>query len=113
MTTIRDLDRWYWFFTVGLLGTGLLSGPAGIYLAMLIAGSWEPLQWIHWIQLAGTTARMLVGYGLLSRALSLAPWNRRGPLSFATMRLTFLSPQTTVPPCGDVFRRMSLERVQG
>lgn len=83
------------------------------YLAMLIAGLWGPLQWIHWMQLAGTTARVLVGYCLLARTLSLAPWNCLQPVSFALIRRTFLSLQTAVPPCGEVFRRMSLERVQG
>ena len=83
------------------------------YLAMLIAGLWGPLQWIHWMQLAGTTARVMVGYCLLARTLSLAPWNRRRPVSLALIRWTFLSLQAAVPSCGDVFRRMSLERVQG
>ena len=83
------------------------------YLAMLIAGLWGPLQWIHWMQLAGTAARVLIGYCLLARALSLAPWNRWQPLTVALLKRTFLSWQTAVPPCGEVFRRMSLERVQG
>jgi len=85
----------------------------GAYLAMLIAGLWGPLQWIHWMQLAGTGARVLIGYCLLARTLSLAPWNRRLPMSFALIRRTFLSLQAAVPPCGEVFHRMSLERVQG
>ena len=83
------------------------------YLAMLIAGLWGPLQWIHWMQLAGTTARVLVGYCLLARTLSLAPWNRWQPLSFALIRRTFFSLQAAVPSCGEMFRRISLERVQG
>jgi hypothetical protein len=83
------------------------------YLAMLISGLWGPLQWIHWMQLAGTTARVLVGYCLLARTLSLAPWNRWQPVSFALTRRTFLSLQAAVPSCGDMFRRMSLERAQG
>lgn len=82
------------------------------YLAMLIAGLWEPLQWIHWLQLAGTTARVLIGYCLLARILSLAPWNRWHPLSFALIRRTFLSLHEAVPPCGEVFHHMSLEQVQ-
>ena len=49
------------------------------YLAMLIAGLWEPLQWIHWIQLAGTSVRVLFGYCLLARTLSLAPWKIWSP----------------------------------
>lgn len=82
------------------------------YLAMLIAGLWSPLQWIHWMQLAGTTARVLIGYCLLARTLSLAPWNRRQPMTVTLLKQTFLSPQTALPPCGEVFRRMSLERVE-
>ena len=84
-----------------------------VYLAMLIAGLWEPLQWIHWILLGGMTVRVLAGYCLLARTLSLAPWNLRQPLSLALIRRTFLSLQAAVPPCGEVFRRMWLERVQG
>jgi hypothetical protein len=144
MATIQDLGWWYWFLTVGLLGTALLGWRSGIYmtillcavqighviwltrdvaafpvqvrvayLVMLIAGLWEPLQWIHWMQWAGTTARVLVGYCLLARTLSLAPWNRQQPVSFGLIRRTFLSLQTLVPSCGEAFRRMSLERVQG
>ena len=82
------------------------------YLAILIVGLWGPLQWIHWLLLAGNAVRVLIGYCLLARILSLAPWNLRQPLSLALIRRTFLSLQATVPPCGDVFRRMSLERVQ-
>jgi hypothetical protein len=59
------------------------------------------------------TARILAGYCLLARILSLAPWNLRQPLSLALIRRMFLSLQAAVPPCGEVFRRMSLERVQG
>jgi hypothetical protein len=83
------------------------------YLAMLIAGLWGPLRWIHWVQLAGTTARVVFGYCLLARTLSLAPWNRRQPWSLSLIGRTYLSLETTVPRCGDVFRHMSLERVQG
>jgi len=82
------------------------------YVAMLIGGLWEPLQWIHWMQLAGTSARVLGGYCLLARTLSLAPWNRWQPLSLALIKRTYLSWQAAMPPCGEVFRRMSLERVQ-
>ncbi len=81
------------------------------YLIMLIAGLWEPFQWIHWLQLAGTSARVLIGYCLLARALSLAPWNRWQPLSFALIKRTFCSLHAAVPPCGAVFHRMSLERM--
>ena len=81
------------------------------YLMVLAAGLWAPLQWIHLIQLVGTTARVLVGYCLLARTLSLAPWNRRQPLTWAMLRRTFFSRQTALPPCGAIFGRLSLERV--
>lgn len=82
-----------------------------VYLAMLVAGTWAPLQWIHWMQLMGTSARVAIGYCLLARTLSLAPWNRWQPLSMDLVRRTFLSLQAALPPCGAVFSRMSLERV--
>lgn len=84
-----------------------------VYLVLLIAGLWGPLKWIHWAQLIATTARVMVGYCFLARTLSLAPGNRRQPVSISLIRRTFLSPRTAAPPCGDAFRRMSLERVQG
>ena len=83
------------------------------YFALLVVGLWGPLQWIHWMLLAGITVRVLFGYCLLGRILSLSPWNRSQPLSFPLVRRTFISLQASVPPCGEVFRRISLERVQG
>ncbi len=62
------------------------------YLALLVAGLIPPLGFIHWVQLVGTWAMVLVGYCPLARALSLLPWNRRQPLSAALVRRTFLSP---------------------
>jgi hypothetical protein len=81
------------------------------YLAMLLAGLREPLQWIHWLQLAGTTARVGAGYCFMARTLSLAPWNRWQPLTRELVRRTYLSIQPSVPACGEVFRRVSLEWV--
>lgn len=83
------------------------------YLGLLLSGLWGPLLWIHWMQFAGTTARILAGYCLLARILSLAPWNRRQPLSSGLLQRTFLSLHSTVPPCGALFSKVSLERVQG
>ncbi|WP_455377227.1 hypothetical protein [Petrachloros mirabilis] len=83
------------------------------YLALLLASLSEPLHWIHWIQLAGTSARVLIGYCFLARALSLAPWNRWQPLTPALIKRAFLSWHAAVPPCGEVFRRTSFEQVQG
>lgn len=82
------------------------------YLMMLMAGTWAPLRWIHWMQLMGTSARVVIGYCLLARALSLAPWNRWQPLTLDLVRRTFLGLHSALPPCGEVFHRMSLEQVR-
>lgn len=84
-----------------------------VYLAMLIVGLWEPLHWIHWMQLAGTSFRVLIGYCFLARTLSLAPWNRRLPLTAPLVKRTFLSMQSPVPPCSEVFQRILFKQVQG
>ena len=62
------------------------------YVGLLMLGLYPPLVFIHWIQLVGTWAMVLVGYCPLARMLSLLPWNRRQPLSAALVRRTFLSP---------------------
>ena len=61
------------------------------YLILLVIGQWTPLRWILWVQLIGTSARVLVGYCLLARSLSLLPWNRFEPFSTALLRRTYLS----------------------
>ena len=94
----------------------VISFPAQVriaYLGLLLAGLWGPLQWIHWAQLVGTSARVIVGYCFLARLLSLTSWNRRGPLSVDLVWHTVLSRQTVMPPCGGVFQRLWLEREHG
>jgi hypothetical protein len=81
-----------------------------VYLTMLLAGLCGPLKWLHWVQLVGTTARVVFGYCFLARTLSLAPWNRRQPLTWEVIRGTYLTLVSAIPPCGAGFRRMSLER---
>jgi hypothetical protein len=83
------------------------------YLALLFAGLWPPLWWVHWVQLVGTSVRVTVGYCFLARVLSLLSWNRRQPLSRDLLARTFLSGQTAVPSCGTVFQQAWLERVHG
>jgi len=62
------------------------------YLLWMLAGLWEPLGFFHWIQLAGTTASVLVDYCPMARMLSLLPWNRRSPLTLRSVLWTFLRP---------------------
>ena len=76
-----------------LAGHGLRGLPLQVrlgYLAMLCAGLWPPLSFLHLVQAVGVTANVLCGYCLLARLLSLAPWNRREPLSLELLRWTLL-----------------------
>lgn len=61
------------------------------YLLILLAGLWEPLRWVYWIPFLGTSVRVLTGYCLLARVMSLLPWVRQQPLSRELVRKTFLS----------------------
>lgn len=80
-----------------------------VYMGLMLLGLWPPLQWIHLTQLVGTAARVLVGYCLLARTLSLTPWNRSEPISPALLRHTFLALQPTVAPCGTALLRPAFE----
>lgn len=62
------------------------------YLLWMLAGLWAPLGFFHWIQLAGTSAAVLVDYCPMARMLSLLPWNRRQPFSLRLVVRTFLRP---------------------
>ena len=116
----RDIAWWFWLAVDVLLATSLLadrrmfaavlavaaiqipvfasrgtSFPVQVritYLSLLVVGLWRPLGFIHWIQLAGTTAMILVGYCLLARCLSLLPFNRTEPLTAALVARTFFTP---------------------
>jgi len=63
-----------------------------LFLAVLALGTWEPLGFIHWVQLVGTWVRLVFDYCLAARVMSLAPWNRRVGLSWPLVRRTFLAP---------------------
>ena len=62
------------------------------YLLLLLLGLYPPLGFIHWIQVAGTTAVVTVGYCPLARILALMPWNRRQPLSLRIIWKTIVTP---------------------
>lgn len=62
------------------------------YLLLLLLGTLDALRWIHWIQLAGTSAVITVDYCPLARMMSLMPWNRRRPLSGALILSTLFTP---------------------
>jgi hypothetical protein len=71
------------------------------YLAMLVAGFWPPLAFLHVVQCVGVTANVFFDYCLLARLLSLAPCHRRGRLTLAAAWWTL-----TVPPApGSILAR--------
>jgi hypothetical protein len=91
---------------------GITTFPVQVrvtYLLLLALGLWTPLQWIHLVQVIGTSARVLVGYCLLARTLSLAPWNRVEPLSVPLVRNTFFLMQSAIAPCGSALPRPLIE----
>ena len=59
------------------------------YLGLLLAGTLPAMEWIHWVQLFGTTAMVTVGYCPLARMLNLLPFNRTEPLTLAFVFRTF------------------------
>lgn len=71
------------------------------YLLLLLLGQWEPMSWIHWVQLIGTSARVLTGYCLLARLTSLMPWNRAQELSRQLVWDTLFSLHTAIRSCSD------------
>lgn len=75
-----------------------------VYAAALAVGTMPPLSFLHAMLLAGTAPRVVFDYCPLARMLSLLPWHRRGPLTRARLRATFLTP----PVRGDLLE--ALER---
>jgi hypothetical protein len=85
LTALQALHFWLREGRVGALRVQVRLA----YLAVLLPGQWAPA--IYWLPLLGTLAMVLFDYCLLARTLSLLPWNRRAPLSWALVRKAFLS----------------------
>lgn len=62
------------------------------YAAILFIALRTPMDWLFWAPAVGTPAQALFGYCFLARALSLAPWNLREPLTWRLVWRTFTSP---------------------
>ena len=79
----------------------LAAFPVQVRLAFLLwvaAALWLPgLHWLLLVPLAGIPARLLFGYCLLARMVSLLPWNRAERLTRRLLVQTFLSPPTDGP----------------
>jgi hypothetical protein len=61
------------------------------YLLLLLVALPAPLQLLYWAPVIGTWAQILFGYCTMARLVSLLPWNRKEPFSFALVQRTFLS----------------------
>lgn len=61
------------------------------YLMLLIIALPPPLQLIYWIPMIGTWAQVVFGYCAMARLVSLFPWNRNVPFTFALLMKTFFS----------------------
>jgi hypothetical protein len=110
---IASLAGWYWG-AVAVIGLTVVQAvhyfgrerrimafPVQVrlgYLLLLVLGTYPYLGFIHWIQLAGTTAVVIVDYCPLARILVLMPWNRSRPLTTALVRETIFS----VPVAGSI-----------
>jgi hypothetical protein len=63
-----------------------------VFTAALLLCAWTPLNDLYWLPAAGALARVLFGYCLLARTLSLMPGNRRMPLTWTLAWRTYTSP---------------------
>lgn len=84
------LRYWAWQGSIGSMAVQVRL----VYAGLLVAGLWPPLRGLHCAQLAGTLVLLGFDYCILARTLSLAPWNRRVPLTARLVWRTFASPPT-------------------
>jgi hypothetical protein len=78
----------------GLREKSLTAFPVQVriaYAGLLLIALWGPMNWLFWVPAIGTPAQVLFGYCLLARTLSLLPWNKTEPYSWALTRRTFFS----------------------
>ncbi len=73
-----------------------------LYLALLLAGLWPPLAFLHVLLVIGAWVYVLYDYCAAARMLSLMPWNRGVPLSIRLVAWTLLSP----PASGSILDRV-------
>jgi hypothetical protein len=55
------------------------------YVLLLALGLIPGLEWIHVVQIVGTSIRVMTGYCLLERELRMLPWNQSGGTSWSQM----------------------------
>ena len=64
------------------------------YLCWFSIGLLPYMQWMLWIQLAGTSLSVLIDYCAMARLIALAPWNCHQPLSGHLILTTIFSRPT-------------------
>ena len=62
------------------------------YTLLMLVSFAPSIRWFYWLPAIGTVALVTVGYCLMSRTLSVLPWNRTEPLSLDFLRRAFLTP---------------------
>jgi hypothetical protein len=61
------------------------------FTALMIVCFAPFLRWFYWLLVVGAVARVLFGYCMMARMLSLMPWNRVGPITLDLLRRTLLT----------------------
>lgn len=89
---LAQLGHFYWREREA---ASLTMQVRALFLAALLLGLWPPLAALHVLATAGVWANVVFGYCLAARMLSLAPWNRRAPLTAKLVAWTFLSLPTS------------------
>lgn len=77
-----------------VLENSITSFPVQVrfwYLMLLLVALPEPLRLIFWIPTIGTWAQIIFGYCTMARCVSLFPWNRSEPFTYALLIKTFFS----------------------
>ena len=83
----------------GRMGAFPVQVRIGVFF-LLSAAYLDPTRMLIWVPFAGALARVLFGYCMMARLISLLPWNRSEPFSGALFAKTILS----VPTRGNVLQ---------
>lgn len=61
------------------------------YLMLLLVSLPGFMQWLYWVLTVSIWAQLIFGYCAMARIVSLYPWNRSEPFTFALLKKTFFS----------------------
>jgi hypothetical protein len=80
----------HYYLREGLLTAFPVQLRIAVFLLLLLT-KFDPSGLVVWVPLTGAAARVLFGYCMMARIISLLPWNRGGAFSVALLGQTFLS----------------------